>query len=129
MTTMFHDEAAFFEAWRTGVALAGERYFGDRTHFPTTATSKWDLEPRVESITKALGVLSSGEPCFWPHRSASMTPTPAVTCSRKSAAPGSATLQLASTSSGAGLSLILWSPTPDGDRCRAVRGKCRRGRR
>lgn len=62
--TTFHDEAAFFEAWRTGVALAGERYFGDHTHFPTTATSKWDLEPRVKSITKALGVLSSGEAVF-----------------------------------------------------------------
>jgi hypothetical protein len=63
MTTMFHDEATFFEAWRTVVGLAGARYFGDGRS-PTSATSKWDLEPRVEAITDALGVLSSGEAVF-----------------------------------------------------------------
>lgn len=64
MTTTFHDETAFFDAWKTGVSLAGPRYFGDGSHSPATARSKWDLEPQVEHISGSLGVLSSGESVF-----------------------------------------------------------------
>jgi hypothetical protein len=64
VTTTFYDEAAFFDAWRAGAAIAGERFFGDGTYSPSTARSKWDLEPQVESISTNLGVLSSGEAMF-----------------------------------------------------------------
>lgn len=63
MSTAFYDEDAFFEAWKTGVGLAGASYFGvNRT--PATARNKWDLEPRVDIINDDLSVLSSGEAVF-----------------------------------------------------------------
>ena len=64
MTTTFYDETAFFDAWKTGVTIAGPRYFEDGTYSPTTARGKWDLEPRLDDITRSLGVLSSGEAIF-----------------------------------------------------------------
>jgi hypothetical protein len=64
VTTTFYDETAFFDAWKTGVTIAGPRYFGDGTYSPATARSKWDLEPRLDDITRSLGVLSSGEAIF-----------------------------------------------------------------
>ncbi|MEX3646614.1 hypothetical protein [Mycolicibacterium porcinum] len=60
----YYDEAAFFEAWRAGVVLAGEQYFGNGTHSPATASSKWDLAPGLERINHDIGVLSSGEATF-----------------------------------------------------------------
>ena len=62
--TTYYDEADFFEAWRTGVTLAGEQYFGAGTHSPATASSKWDLTPGLERINHDIGVLSSGEAAF-----------------------------------------------------------------
>ncbi|ART74405.1 hypothetical protein BTO20_37955 (plasmid) [Mycobacterium dioxanotrophicus] len=62
--TTYYNEAAFFDAWRTGVELAGPRFFGDGTHSPATAASKWDLTPDVEYISNSIGVLSSGEQVF-----------------------------------------------------------------
>ena len=44
--TTFHDEAALFLAWPTGVALAGERYFGDGTHSPPPPRARG---PRTQS--------------------------------------------------------------------------------
>lgn len=57
--------AAFFDAWKNGVALAGTRLFGgglraDLEH----ATSVWDLCPKVQLIDDAIGVMSSGEKRF-----------------------------------------------------------------
>lgn len=60
----FHDETAFFDAWKTGVSLTGPRYFGDGSNSPAAARRKWDLEPQVEDIAASLGVLSSGESIF-----------------------------------------------------------------
>ena len=57
----FYSEEAFFDAWRRGVALAGARWFGDGKTAPENAGSKWDLAPRVDDITEAMGWLSSGE--------------------------------------------------------------------
>lgn len=56
---------AFFEAWKRGAHIAGAQWFGDGTREGLQrATSKWDLQPKVESVTSALGVLSSGERMF-----------------------------------------------------------------
>jgi hypothetical protein len=57
--------AAFFYAWKSGVALAGRHLFGrgaraDLEH----ATSVWDLCPKVQLIDDAIGVMSSGEKRF-----------------------------------------------------------------
>jgi hypothetical protein len=57
----FYSEEAFFDAWRRAVALAGSRWFGDGKTAPENAGTKWDLAPRVEDITEAMGWLSSGE--------------------------------------------------------------------
>lgn len=65
MTTRFYNEDAFFEAWRTGVGLAGPRFFGEGTTASvTSAVSKYDLAPDHDLVTSALGVLSSGEAVF-----------------------------------------------------------------
>ncbi|MEN4464143.1 hypothetical protein VXE65_19070 [Mycolicibacterium conceptionense] len=60
----YYDETAFFKAWRTGVALAGERYFGNGTHSPATTSSMWDLAPDLERINHDIGVLSRKEATF-----------------------------------------------------------------
>lgn len=56
---------SFFKAWKCGVEIAGAAWFGDGTSDGLTrAASKWDLQPNVLMIGKALGVLSSGERMF-----------------------------------------------------------------
>lgn len=65
MTTTYYDGAAFFEAWRAGVRLAGPRYFGDGTLAAVdAATTKQDLAPNYDEVMNGLGVLSSGEAVF-----------------------------------------------------------------
>jgi hypothetical protein len=54
-------EAAFFDAWLSGVALAGPQWFGDGSG---VGSSKWHLAPRYDEISAALGWLSSGEAVF-----------------------------------------------------------------
>lgn len=57
--------AAFFDAWKNGVALAGTRLFGDDVHADLKhAASVWDLCPKVQLIDDAIGVMSSGEKRF-----------------------------------------------------------------
>lgn len=57
--------AAFFDAWKSGVALAGRHLFGRGTHADLEhATSVWDLCPNVQLIDHAIGVMSSGEKRF-----------------------------------------------------------------
>ena len=57
--------AAFFQAWKCGVEIAGAQWFGDGTFAGwQRATSKWDLRPNMPMIHEALGVLSSGQRMF-----------------------------------------------------------------
>jgi hypothetical protein len=57
--------AAFFNAWKSGVALAGTRFFGRELHSNLEhTTSVWDLCPQVQLIDDAIGVMSSGEKRF-----------------------------------------------------------------
>lgn len=57
--------AAFFDAWKSGVALAGTHLFGHGTRADLEhATSVWDLCPNVQLIDHAIGVMSSGEKRF-----------------------------------------------------------------
>ncbi|CAD0359037.1 hypothetical protein CFBP498_43150 [Xanthomonas hortorum pv. vitians] len=56
---------SFFQTWKCGVEIAGAAWFGDGTRDGLNrAASKWDLQPNVLMIGKALGVLSSGERMF-----------------------------------------------------------------
>jgi len=56
---------AFFGAWKRGAEIAGPQWFGDGTRVGLNqARDKWDLCPDVPRISKALGVLSSGERMF-----------------------------------------------------------------
>lgn len=59
----YYNEAAFFDAWRAGVDIAGSRWFGDGKA-SANASSKWDLAPRFDDISEAVGWLSSGEAVF-----------------------------------------------------------------
>jgi hypothetical protein len=59
--TAVRDEAAFLDAWRKGVAVAGWEFFGDGTG---AGTSKWDFAPRIDDIERRIGVLSSTEAIF-----------------------------------------------------------------
>ncbi len=61
------DEApsAFLHAWKQGVRLAGPHFFG--AGYPDAlaqAKSKRDLAPDLPRISRALGVMSSGERIF-----------------------------------------------------------------
>jgi len=57
--------AAFFHAWKRGVALAGTHLFGNGTHAELDhAASVWDLRPKVQLIEHAIGVMSSGQKVF-----------------------------------------------------------------
>jgi hypothetical protein len=57
--------AAFFHAWKRGVALAGTHLFGNGTHADLAhAASVWDLCPKVQLIDHAIGVMSSGQKVF-----------------------------------------------------------------
>jgi hypothetical protein len=55
------DEAAFLDAWKRGVKLAGAKFFGDQTG---AGESKWDLAPRIDDIHNQIGILSSTEAVF-----------------------------------------------------------------
>jgi len=57
--------AAFFRAWKSGVSLAGVRFFGagTKTHLDR-AGDVWDLCPNLELISDAIGALSGGEKVF-----------------------------------------------------------------
>ncbi|MCD9008061.1 hypothetical protein LDO31_17835 [Luteimonas sp. XNQY3] len=58
-------QQAFFETWTRGVRIAGHTWFGDGTKEGLQrATSKWDLQPNLLSLSDALGVLSGGERLF-----------------------------------------------------------------
>ncbi|HCF5435859.1 MULTISPECIES: hypothetical protein [Pseudomonas] len=57
--------AAFLEAWKRGVQIAGVEWFGDGTREGLqNARSKWELRPNVLRLNDALGVLSSGQRMF-----------------------------------------------------------------
>lgn len=57
--------AAFLQAWKRGVHIAGAEWFGDGTRAGLQqATSKWELRPNVQRLSEALGVLSSGQRMF-----------------------------------------------------------------
>ncbi|KAE8235574.1 hypothetical protein A4X13_0g9447, partial [Tilletia indica] len=57
--------AAFLQAWKRGVHIAGAEWFGDGTRAGLQqATSKWQLRPNVQRLNEALGVLSSGQRLF-----------------------------------------------------------------
>jgi hypothetical protein len=55
---------AFFEAWKRGAHIAGPEWFGDGTPKACSATTKWDLRPKLLMLNDALGVLSSGQRMF-----------------------------------------------------------------
>ena len=57
--------AAFLEAWKRGIQIAGVEWFGDGTHAGLQqAKSKWELRPNVPRLNDTLGVLSSGQRMF-----------------------------------------------------------------
>jgi hypothetical protein len=57
--------AAFLEAWKRGIQIAGVEWFGDGTHEGLRqAKSKWELRPNVLRLNDVLGVLSSGQRMF-----------------------------------------------------------------
>lgn len=57
--------AAFFHAWKRGVALAGAHLFGNGTNADLDhAANVWDLRPKVQLIEHAIGVMSSGQKVF-----------------------------------------------------------------
>lgn len=61
----YYSDAAFFDAWKRGVAFAGPRWFGDGDEEQfDRAVTKDDLAPRHDDIIASLGVLSSGEAAF-----------------------------------------------------------------
>ncbi|SCZ40016.1 MULTISPECIES: hypothetical protein [unclassified Pseudomonas] len=54
--------AAFFAAWKKGVALAGFTYFGDGSKAGfNKANCRWDLRPIMRLIDKNFEVLSNQE--------------------------------------------------------------------
>lgn len=57
--------AAFLEAWKRGIQIAGIEWFGDGTHERMQqAETKWELRPNVLRLNDALGVLSGGQRMF-----------------------------------------------------------------
>lgn len=57
--------AAFFDAWKRGVEIAGVEWFGNGTREGfLNASSKWDLRPNLLLLNDALGVLSGGQRLF-----------------------------------------------------------------
>ncbi|MFW0887943.1 UNVERIFIED_CONTAM: hypothetical protein MKS84_14735 [Pseudomonas sp. JL1] len=57
--------AAFFFAWKQGVALAGYNYFGDGSKAGfNKANCRWDLRPILRMIDKNFEVLSTHERIF-----------------------------------------------------------------
>lgn len=57
--------AAFFQAWKRGVEIAGVEWFGNGTREGLrSAASKWDLRPNMLLLNDALGVLSGGQRLF-----------------------------------------------------------------
>lgn len=57
--------AAFFFAWKQGVALAGYHYFGDGSKAGfNKANCRWDLRPILRMIDKNFEVLTNHERIF-----------------------------------------------------------------
>ena len=57
--------AAFLDAWKQGIQIAGVEWFGDGTHVGMqNARTKWELRPNVLRLNDALGVLSGGQRMF-----------------------------------------------------------------
>lgn len=57
--------AAFLDAWKRGVQIAGAEWFGDGTRAGMQqAKTKWELRPKVQRLNDALGVLSGGQRLF-----------------------------------------------------------------
>jgi hypothetical protein len=55
----------FFSAWKRAAALAGAGYFGcGKQSALESATTKWDLQPNLERISRAIGAMSCGERVF-----------------------------------------------------------------
>lgn len=62
---MFARDVKFFEAWKTGVELAGVSFFGDGTKVGLNAAkSKNDMQPRIDTIKEAFSSMSPGEIIF-----------------------------------------------------------------
>jgi hypothetical protein len=57
-------EWLFLDAWKRGVALAGEEYFLVTCSDLSEATDKNELRPNWELIEQTIGVLSSGQGVF-----------------------------------------------------------------
>lgn len=65
MAITYYSDAAFFDAWKRGIALAGPQWFGTGAESSLAAArSKHQLAPRYDDIVEALGWLSSGEAAF-----------------------------------------------------------------
>lgn len=64
MTGIYYAEAAFLDAWKRGVRLAGTQFFGNGHIQPDEADTKYDLAPDYDMVLRALGQLSSGEGVF-----------------------------------------------------------------
>jgi hypothetical protein len=62
----YYSATAFLDAWKRGVELAGDRWFGSGRYTPEQldTASKYDLAPRYDDIVANLGILSSGEAAF-----------------------------------------------------------------
>lgn len=57
--------AAFFQAWKRGVAIAGPEWFGTGSRDGLLRTKTlWDLRPNMLALNDALGVLSGGQRMF-----------------------------------------------------------------
>lgn len=57
--------AAFFDAWKQSVGIAGIQFFGAKTEEACRdALSRWDLCPDLALINDAIDVMSSGEQIF-----------------------------------------------------------------
>lgn len=54
----------FLAAWKTGVKIAGERFFEVRSASVDEAMDKEDLRPSWETVENDIGVLSGGERRF-----------------------------------------------------------------
>jgi hypothetical protein len=57
--------AAFFRAWKSGVSLAGARFFGAGIKVNLDlAVDVWDLCPDLELISDSISAMSAGEKVF-----------------------------------------------------------------
>lgn len=56
-------EEMFLESWIDGVIVAGQSLFGAGSD-PSSASSKWDLRPRLADIERRILTMSRGEAVF-----------------------------------------------------------------